>query len=497
MIISPERFRLLRRSIGYAIVSVVAYAIALTFCFPYGRARDAAVAVAAKAGYDLEIGDAGPAFPFAIAFDEIRIRSRNASPGAPKPMQARFDTVRVALLPLLLSHGQSFDIVAVGLGGQIALSGRVPPKSDKGQNDKGQSEKAQGTKGLFKIDLTVRDVAMAQVPGARELFNLPLAGTLGLDAHIESSSGRFADAHGEIEFKCAACTVGDGKTAAKLGNNPFLAAGLTLPRVRLGDLAGRIVIEKGVARAQGIAVKSPDAEVTLDGEVTLRDPLASSTVNAYLRFKLGDALLRSAPTIGSILQMAGSPGLRPDGFYGLRVAGPLLSPLPTLSPTSPLPTSGSSSRQGGGHAAIAPPAPPPAPGERRAAAMVAPLPPPPPPTTLPAPEAPPAAAPPPPPPPASPPEPVATIPSRVGMPPIPEGLRGAFIRSGAGSLGGTSNPSGGGNAGGSATAAAGGEPGAPGSPGGGPSSGSPALPPPPEGAPPPADDQEPPPPTPP
>lgn len=485
MIISPERLRLVRRSIGYAIVSVIAYVIALTFCFPYDRARETATAIAAKAGYDVEIGSAGPAFPFGIAFDEIRIRSRNSSPTAAKPVQVRLDSLRVALLPLALSHGQSFDMVAVGLGGQIALAGRIPRKNDKGP---------------FKIDLTIRDVAMPQVPGARELFNLPLAGTLGLTAHIESATGRLGDSHGEIEFKCAACTVGDGKTAAKLGSNPFLAAGLTLPRVRLGDVAGRIVIEKGVARAQGIAVKSPDAEMTLDGDLTLRDPLASSTINAYLRFKLGDALVRSAPTIGSILQMAGTPGLRPDGFYGLRVTGPLLSPQPVLSPTSPLPTAGSSARPGA-HTSIAPAALPPGPGVRRSPAMVAPLPVPPTPSAVPAPEAPAAAPPPPSPSPTPPPpEPVAAVPPRVGFPPFPEGMRGAFMRGAAGSSGAASNSPGGGGAGGAAAAAAaGGEAGVPSPPGGAPPPGSPPPPPPnpPEGPPGPGDAPEPPAPTPP
>jgi len=266
--------------------------------------------------------------------------------------------------------------------------------------------------------------------------------------HLESATGKMGGAHGDIAFKCAACTVGDGKTAAKLGSNPFLAGGLTLPRVRLGDVAGRVVVEKGVARAQGIAIKSPDAEVSLDGEVVLRDPLAQSSITAYLRFKLGEPLLRAAPSIGSILQMAGTPGLRSDGFYGVRITGTLASPVAALSTTSPVPaSSGGATPRFGTHTSTAPagvPAPAALGARPGLGAFVPPAAPPPPPSPPPPPATPAPSAnlpPPPPPPPPNPPpppptasaDPVAAAPGRPGSPPFPFDVnRGAFIATGHG-----------------------------------------------------------------
>ena len=441
-IITPERLRLLRRSLLYTVAGAIVYVIALTFCFPYDRARDAAVAVAAKAGYEVEIGSAGPSFPFGIAFEEVRVRARTAVPAA-KPAQARFDSVRVAMLPMALSHGEAFDVVMHGLGGEITMEGNMPRK------------------GPFRVELSAKDIALAQLPGVRESLNLPLTGAMTLTAHLESGTGKYADAHGEIEFKCASCVVGDGKTAAKLGSNPFLAGGLTLPRVRLGELAGRMVVEKGIAKAQGIAIRSPDAEVTLDGEAVLRDPLPSSTLNFYVRFKLGDALLKSAPSIATILQMAGAPGLRPDGFYGLRIAGTLGSPQPALSVTSPVPSQGQPAR-GGSHTSVAPAAPPPMGAHRPPPAAFPPPPPPPPPAApppVPVTAAPPPPPPPPPVPPQPPPEAVAAAapaaPARVGfMPPSPLMRGGQFTRSFGGSPGTASA------ANGAVNGAAGGGPGA-------------------------------------
>jgi type II secretion system protein N len=365
-----------------------------------------AVALGAKNGYDVEIAGAGPAFPFAIRFVDIRVRSRVAAPGA-KAVQARFESARLALLPLVLSGGHALDLALLGLGGSIELNASAVKK------------------GPFHYDFQARNINMAQLPGAREMLNLPLGGTLEMSVRLDSTSGSFADAKGEISFRCAACVVGDGKTPIKIAGNAFLAAGLTLPRVRLGDLAGRAVIQKGVTKLQGVQAKSLDAELTLEGEIALRDPLAYSTLNAYLRFKLGDALLKSSPTIGSILQMAAAPGRRPDGFYGLHLAGTFSAPTTVFATTAPAGTSSMAPGHQPGRPAIMPVlTPPPAP---RSAPLVIPPPPPAPPAApapveqpalaSPPPPPPPPPTPPPPPPPSSPPPPPPTPEASATAPP--------------------------------------------------------------------------------
>jgi type II secretion system protein N len=374
-----ERLRVFRRVALYALFGIAAYVTALAICFPYGRVKDMAIAMAAQAGYDAEIGSAGAAFPFGVAFTDIRVRSR--TPGANgKPMQFHLDSAHAPFLPVILSGGNAVDVVVNGFGGRIALG----------------AETRKG--GPMHYRVRVDDVNLAQVPGPRESWNLPLTGVLHLLANLDAKTDRFADSNGEIEFNCATCTIGDGKAAVKFGgSNPFLAAGLTLPRVRLGDFAGRIAIEKGVARAEGVAIKSGDAEVTLEGEALLRDPFAHSAVNAYLRFKLGDAMLRSASAIASVLQVAGAPGLRPDGFYGLRFAGPISGLQVVLSPSSPVGPGLGPSRMGARSAVV-----PSAASGSQAPAPAAPPTPVPVVAPPPAPEAP-VSVPPPPPPPAPPP----------------------------------------------------------------------------------------------
>ena len=134
--------------------------------------------------------------------------------------------------------------------------------------------------------------------------------------------------------------------------------------MRLGDLGGHVAIEKGTAKLQGVEAKSPDGEVALEGEMTLRDPLPQSTMNAYLRFKLSDALLKKEVAL-SIVPMAAAAGKRPDGFYGLKFAGSFAHPAPPLlTPISPVvsaavpPVRTAGTPRG---AAVPPPQQPPAP----------------------------------------------------------------------------------------------------------------------------------------
>jgi len=433
--IAVERLRQIRRAAAFTGAGLLVYLVALYFCFPYERAGEMAVALAAQNGYDMEIQSAAPAFPFQLVLGDVRVQTRPTTPGG-KPTRVRLDSVRIAMLPLMLSRGKEFSVVLNGLGGEIGIDARSekaekPDKPAKPERPErmlperpgGGPGAGAGGKGTFDLDVRVHDVAMAQLPGVKESLNLPLVGTLELTLTLHSATGLLADANGELSFSCAGLVIGDGKTPLKLGgSNPFLAAGLTLPRVRLGDLKGHVAVEKGVAKLQGVQAKSADIEVTLEGEIALRDPPAYSTVNAYLRFKPSEALLRNAAALSSVLQMAGGAGHRPDGFYGIRLTGPVSALQSNFSTTSPFVGTGPTSR---GRPAFTPPlGSPPVPRNPPTLPITEPPapPPPPPPAAMPAPPPPPEpVAPPPPPPSTAPPESTAPPLRGAGVPAPPTG----------------------------------------------------------------------------
>jgi type II secretion system protein N len=391
---TPEKIRALRRAAINSAFGLVVFTVGLYIWFPYGRAKDVAIAMAAAQGLDVEIGSVGRAFGFGVSFKDIVVRTR---PTTGKPTRFTIEAARVTVSPLsLLGSAPSIRIAADAFGGEIIL------------------EQKAVKKGPFTIGLRVSSVNLAELPGVKEAINLPLGGTLEMAMDIASATGRFGDSNGAISIKCEACVVGDGRTPLRVEGSPFLAGGLTLPRVRLGTLAGRVAIDKGLARLQGVEAKSPDGELSIEGESQLRDPLAASTLNIYLRFKLSDALLKSADRLATILQMAASTGRRPDGSYGVRLGGTFgVMAQPVFTTTSQFASTGAGFRPGG-RPGIAPsvPSPPPQPAPMGMPPSPSPAPsgpPPPPPASdiyIPTPAVnPPPQEPPPPPPPSAPPPP--------------------------------------------------------------------------------------------
>jgi len=394
--LTPDRLRVLRRGLLQTGFGLLVFSIALYFCFPYDRAKDLAIAWAAAQGYDVTIGSAGPGFGFAVNFKDIRVRTRPT--GAGKPVRFTMESAVVRVSPLaVLAKKTALGVDAVGFGGEIDL------------------DLASEKKGPFHYGLRAKTIDLSEIPGVRESINLPLTGKLEVTMELASTSGRFSEADGVLSFKCSGCVLGDGKTPLKVEGNPLLAGGLTLPKVRLGDLVGRVAVVKGNAKLEGVEAKSPDGDLALEGDIQLHDPLPNSTMTLYLRFRLSDTFLKSADKLQMMLQMAGSAGKRPDGFYGVRLTGRLASMNPPVfSPVSPAGSTGAvpgiraGLRPGAasgsfGRPSISSPVPPPSPPPTMNATIDTPPPapqPPPPPVVAPPPEAPP---PPPPPTPENPP----------------------------------------------------------------------------------------------
>src|SRR6185503_8128695 len=378
---TPDTVRTLRRVGIYAGLGLITFIVTLYAVFPYERAKEAAIRMASKnLDVDVEIGSAGPAFGLAVMFRDIRVRTR---PATGKPVRFTIESARFS--PSLLAVFTSsfpYSLSMEAMGGKINLDQSGAP----------------GKKGGFRTELEVRDVAASEIPGLKEAINLPLTGKVNLEAKIASETGRFADANGHLTLSCTGLAAGDGKTQLKIPSVPMLAAGLTLPRIRIGDLGGRVAIEKGTAKLQGVESKSPDGEVALEGEIALHDPLPATTLNLYLRFKLSDAIMKKEVAL-QLLHAAAAPAKRPDGSYGVRFGGRIgqMTP-PVFTPTSPFVSTAvpvrTPPRIAGApvpppSAVYPPPPPPPAPAPAEPAA-----PPPPPPPPAPAPEQP---APPPPP----------------------------------------------------------------------------------------------------
>jgi type II secretion system protein N len=430
---TSDRLRRLWKIGGTAGFGLLVFFVVFVLTLPYGRLKDYLVALAAQQGYDVEAKSAGPALGVGIRLKDIIISSRSSGGGKPTRIAVPLAKVRWSLLGALAGR-KTYQVSANVFGGNLDV------ETSRNKTESG-----------LHVEATAID--LSDLPWVKAAVNLPLSGKLDLHLDEKMPGLRATATVGSLTWTCHACAVGDGKAKLIIAGNPLLAEGLGLPKIRLGDFVGRVSIDKGVGRLQGVLAKSPDGEVYVEGEIKLNQPLSSSSVDLYIRFKLSDSLLKSSEKLRTIMQFAGSAGKRPDGFYGLRISGPVQHlGTPMWTKTSPFgaPASGPKPIAAKAGAVFAPPPPPPPPtaapvaAEPSAPAEPPPPPsrppgvdpavydpkidnpppeeqepPPPPPPPTPAPSPPPAAAPPPPPtPPApGPAPPASSVPSSAPKPP--------------------------------------------------------------------------------
>src|SRR5262245_2216686 len=100
--ITAEKLRKVRRIAANVGFGLLVYVIALYVWFPYQRAKEYVISLAATQDLDVEIGGAGPALGLAVKFSDIKVATRPA-PGSPgKPTRVTIDSARVSLSSLSL-----------------------------------------------------------------------------------------------------------------------------------------------------------------------------------------------------------------------------------------------------------------------------------------------------------------------------------------------------------------------------------------------------------
>lgn len=412
-----ERIRRLGKVGAMVWFGLWVFATVFYVTLPYTRIKDSLASQVSGLGYEMEAKHAGPSWGLGMTLKEVSLVSRAS--GVAKPTRILIDKATLGLSLLSYIGGtRAVSVSADVFGGEIDFKLRLAKNETSAQS-------------------TGTEIDLAEIPWVKNAINLPLSGKLDLKLDLTLPKQRPSEAKGTLSWTCSACAIGDGKAKLVVASNPLLAEGLGLPKIRLGDVGGKVAIDKGVGRLQGVQFKSPDAEATVEGEIHLAQPIATSRVDLYVRFKLSDSLLRSSEKLRTIMDFTAQMGKRPDGFLGFRMTGTFqnmgnvqwLQTSPFASGTSPAKPVPPVRPPMGAPPPLAPAAMPlPAPSAPAQAVEIPPPAPPPPapappPPSAPTPPSPPAAAPPP----VSPPAP-APAPPPAPAPAPPAGGTGPAAR---------------------------------------------------------------------
>jgi type II secretion system protein N len=328
-----ERTRRLIRWIGYPSFSVFILLTFLYLSLPYDKLKARIEdQVSASGDIELEIGSLGPRPLLGLSASGvvIKMKQKDFDPQAKKKKDTRIlldeAVVKFGLIALIAGGVDvSFDVT--GLGGEV--EGTFSADKKKSWSFKGE---------VSKINL-------ARLPILTDTVGLPFAGLLSSKIDLSVLQDRWSDSAGLIEIDCEGGAIGDGKAKLKIPGNAFLAAGLTLPKVRLGRIGGQIKVEKGTASFQNVTAQSPDIEIAVEGSITLRSPLAYSLAQLYIRFKISPDLKKRDPVF-ELLEGNLNSARRSDGFYGIQLVGPLKTIRPIPSAIGPRGTAGAEPARG-------------------------------------------------------------------------------------------------------------------------------------------------------
>lgn len=409
----PDRFRRPLKWVGYPAFGFFMFFISLYLTLPKQRIQEQVeTGVSDWLGAEVKVNESFGLTLITGAGVTARGVSIIPKPANPADKKIRYDlddvTVRFGLLQLM--RGQSGARFTAHLArGAVNGSFRSVPEE-----------------GLLVLD--VGGVQLGGLPGlggALGVPGMPIEGTVNFKADVTAPKNLLVESFGNASLEIEGGVIGDGKWKITVPSNPYLAQGLTLPKIKLGAMKGNVVVEKGRATLQGVKTHSPDVDLELDGYIELRDPPSLSQLHLYLKLKPSDALLKREDKLDALVTVGGAVAKRDDGFFGLSISGaanaPFVMPSKEAPPgLYPKPSPATRPLPGGAKPNIPPPPMP------RASAPPMPEPPQPPPSE------PSAAAPPLPPPPAPPPNtppPVQAEPSNAVPPPARLGIGSRFAPS--------------------------------------------------------------------
>jgi type II secretion system protein N len=327
------RARLVLKLVGYPLFGLLSFLVCFYITFPYERLRLVIEDhLAASGEMEVRIGEVGPSPLLGVTLTDVRVtltpRARptyspvglqasggDAAAPARKEKPARLWIEELSVntgLFALIQGAIDVDFSLRGLGGEVSGSYTA--------------SKAAG----WSLELEVEGVKLDDVPQVAEAVGLPVQGRLSGKVELIVPLNRWSEASGLIELSGADCVIGDGKAMLKIPGNPMLAMGVTLPRVRIGTIEGRVGVTKGVATVERMTARSPDIDMAMDATVNLREPVAFSMVQGYLRFKLSPTLKQRDAKF-ELVENGMSNARRADGYFGLRLTGSLkrLQPIPS------------------------------------------------------------------------------------------------------------------------------------------------------------------------
>jgi len=304
---AEKKTSLWKRILAYTAFSLFALVATFFLTFPYDALKDRVRLEADAAGYFLRIGKMGPGL-FAVRASDVQVSKK--SNAEPPPEALKIDSLSIG--PSLFPPGLAVKVNLLGGTVTTRVSGfgsaRIKVDAEDLDLTKGNLKAFSGVDfaGTLDahVDLTVpRVAAAANAPAEPDLAQA--SGTISLDAKALAINGGTANI-----------------TIPQFGPDP---TPVDLPKITVGELSGKVKIDKGAATIEEFKSKSSDLELAISGTVKMAKRLEYSEPNMEIRVKPDPEFQKRLGLLGSALSMIGADPKDPTWRLG-RLTGYLGRP---------------------------------------------------------------------------------------------------------------------------------------------------------------------------
>lgn len=339
-----DKLRVYGPYVGYSAFFFTALFLFVYWSFPYDRVRDKIIAEFEKSQkvppgaprQQLTIGKLEPSWLTGVILKDVALTTYPADPAKPVSV-LRADEVRARVsFGSLFSSAKDLTFSAKALSGTI--EGSVTHKLSANQTPT-PGKKDQGPRYDRTIKMELDGISLAELAPLRDAVGTAVGGTLKGSIDVTYGETRIDKANGTVALEVENFWVSDGKTPFKVPalKAVFGSEDITLPQIVIGNVPVQISVKNGVATIEKFEGKGKDLELNVDGRVTLRESVNESDLAIGLRFKFNDTYKKKGEsTAGLLLLLDSEPKLRAskrsDGFYALRVSGPLGNPIVAPQP---------------------------------------------------------------------------------------------------------------------------------------------------------------------
>lgn len=309
---AEKQISLWKRIVGYAAFTLFALVATFFLSFPYDVLKDRVRMEADSAGYFVRIDRLGPGF-FSVKAKEVEVSKKTTGDVTPEPL--RIDSVSIS--PSVFPPGIRIKLDALGGTAVARLSGMGTTRIKVDLED---IDLSQGNvKGFSGIDFAGR------IEGHLDL-SIP-RGSAGPDAANAPTSAEpdLSQASGTISLQTKELAINGGTaniTIAQFGPDP---TPVDLPKIVLGELTGKIKIDKGAAAVEEFKSKSSDLEINVTGTLKMAKRFSYAEPSMEVHIKPDPEFQKRLGLLGSALSMIGSDPKDPSWRMG-RLTGYLGRP---------------------------------------------------------------------------------------------------------------------------------------------------------------------------